>query len=66
MDLFYKNNFKKILHKKKYLFDNKIYPNKIFNFTFVPTINYPAKKYLQLRNQNFILQNTRSKKKNTA
>ena len=63
MDLFYKNNFKKILHKKKYLFDNKIYPNKIYNFTFVPTINYPAKKYLQLRNQNFILRNSKNKKK---
>ena len=63
MDLSYKNNLNKVLRKKKYLFENKIYPNKIYNFAFIPTINYPAKKYLKLRNKNFIVQKSKNKKR---
>ena len=63
MDLFYKKNLKKVLNKKKYLFDNEIYPNNFLNFSFIPTIKYSPKKYLKLRNQNYIIKNSNSKKK---
>ena len=63
MDLSYKNNLRKILHKKKFLFDNKIYPNNFLGFSFIPTIKYSPKKYLKLRNQKYILKNSKIKKK---